>query len=69
LPTDVEASGLVHTASGVFINDDGVSVDLTDKQNYYTMNFTATQSTQIAIMDFHRVNITAETLNNNDLLG
>jgi hypothetical protein len=43
VPAEVGDSGLVHSATGQFLNDDGVAVDLDGKQNIYKLDFSSIQ--------------------------
>lgn len=70
VPSEVGDSGIVFAAEGKFLNDDGVSTDLTKKQNIYELTFNSLQSTKTATLEFKRTTMAdPPMINQNDLLG
>ena len=69
-PKAASQSQLIYNAAGKFINDDGVSLDTTDKQNAYELTFQALIEQNSATLEFKRTaSAKPDMVNNNDLLG
>lgn len=69
-PASVGDTGLVHSAAGKFLNDDGVEINLDKKQNVYQLNFNSVEDQKEATLTFKRtVQADPPQINKNDYLG
>lgn len=69
LPQEVGNSGLVHSATGVFLNDNGIDLNVSGKQNIYQLDFESVTDQSKATLNFKTTLKATDEINKNDYLG